>query len=47
MEAETNQVTLLYRDGRVERLPEMPKARVAAAIIRRLLWERPSGRDLR
>jgi phosphopantothenoylcysteine decarboxylase/phosphopantothenate--cysteine ligase len=36
MEAETNQVTLLYRDGRVERLPEMPKARVATAIIRRV-----------
>lgn len=36
MEAETNQVTLLYRDGRVERLPKMPKSRVAAAIIRRV-----------
>lgn len=42
MEADTNQVTLLYRDGRVERLPEMSKASVATAIIRRLLWERPS-----
>ena len=36
MEAETNQVTLLYRDGRVERLPEMPKSQVATAIIRRV-----------
>ena len=36
MEAETNQVTLLYRDGRVERLPEMPKSRVATAILRRV-----------
>jgi phosphopantothenoylcysteine decarboxylase/phosphopantothenate--cysteine ligase len=36
MEAETNQVTLLYRDGRVERLPEMPKSQVATAIIRRI-----------
>ena len=36
MDAETNQVTLLYRDGRVERLPEMPKSQVATAIIRRV-----------
>lgn len=36
MEAETNQVTLLYRDGRVERLPEMSKARVAREILRRV-----------
>lgn len=45
MESETNQVTLLYRDGRVERLPDMSKTRVATAILRRILWERPSGRD--
>ena len=36
MEADTNQVTLLYRDGRVEALPEMSKPRVAAAILRRV-----------
>ncbi len=36
MEADTNQVTLLYRDGRVERLPEMSKARVAREILRRV-----------
>lgn len=36
MEAETNQVTLLYRDGCVERLPEMSKPRVATAILRRI-----------
>lgn len=36
MEADTNRVTLLYRDGRVERLPEMPKARVAQEILRRI-----------
>jgi phosphopantothenoylcysteine decarboxylase/phosphopantothenate--cysteine ligase len=36
MEAETNQVTLLYRDGRVERLPEMSKAQVAREILRRV-----------
>lgn len=36
MEADMNQVTLLYRDGRVERLPEMSKARVATAILRRV-----------
>lgn len=35
-EADTNQVTLLYRDGRVERLPELPKAQVAHAILRRV-----------
>ncbi len=36
MEADTNQVTLFYRDGRVERLPEMSKARVAREILRRV-----------
>jgi phosphopantothenoylcysteine decarboxylase/phosphopantothenate--cysteine ligase len=36
MEASTNQVTFLYRDGRVEALPEMSKTRVAAAILRRI-----------
>jgi phosphopantothenoylcysteine decarboxylase / phosphopantothenate---cysteine ligase len=36
MEAETNRVTLLYADGRVEKLPEMPKAKVAGAILRRV-----------
>jgi phosphopantothenoylcysteine decarboxylase/phosphopantothenate--cysteine ligase len=36
MDADTNRVTLLYRDGRVERLPEMTKARVATAILRRI-----------
>jgi phosphopantothenoylcysteine decarboxylase/phosphopantothenate--cysteine ligase len=36
MEADTNRVTLLYRDGRVERLPEMSKARVAREILRRV-----------
>jgi phosphopantothenoylcysteine decarboxylase/phosphopantothenate--cysteine ligase len=37
MEADTNQVTLLYRDGRVERLPEMSKARVAREILCRVI----------
>lgn len=37
MEADTNRVTLLYRDGHVERLPEMPKAHVAREILRRLI----------
>jgi phosphopantothenoylcysteine decarboxylase/phosphopantothenate--cysteine ligase len=36
-EADTNAVTLFGRDGKPERLPEMPKAHVAAAIIRRIL----------
>jgi len=36
MEADTNQVTLLFRNGRVERLPEMSKARVAREILRRV-----------
>ena len=35
-EAETNQVTLLYRDGCVERLPELSKAQVARVILRRV-----------
>lgn len=37
MEADTNQVTLLYRDGRVERLPELPKTKVAQKILRRVI----------
>lgn len=37
MESETNRVTLFYRDGRVERLSEMPKTRVAQAILRRII----------
>lgn len=35
-EAETNRVTLLYRDGRGERLTEMLKAQVAREILRRV-----------
>lgn len=37
MDADTNRVTLLYRDGRVEQLPEMPKLKVAVEIVRRVL----------
>ncbi|MCX7886361.1 MAG: phosphopantothenoylcysteine decarboxylase [Verrucomicrobiae bacterium] len=37
MEAPTNRVALLYRDGRVERLPEMSKKRVAREILRRVI----------
>jgi len=36
-EADTNAVTLFGRDGKAERLQEMPKPEVAAAIIRRIL----------
>lgn len=36
MEADTNRVALLYCDGRVERLPEMSKARVAGEILKRI-----------
>jgi len=36
-EAKTNAVTLLFSDGRVERLPELMKRDVAAAIIERVL----------
>jgi phosphopantothenoylcysteine decarboxylase/phosphopantothenate--cysteine ligase len=36
MEAETNRATLLYADGRVERLPETAKGRLAGQIIRRV-----------
>jgi phosphopantothenoylcysteine decarboxylase/phosphopantothenate--cysteine ligase len=35
-EADTNRVTLFYRDGRREKFPAMTKARVAAAMIRRI-----------
>ena len=37
MDADTNRVTLLFADGRAEALPEMSKAKVAAAILRRVL----------
>ena len=37
MEAKTNRVALLYPDGRFEWLPEMPKAKVATEIIRRVI----------
>lgn len=36
MEAETNRVTLLFADGRVERLPEMAKTKLAGQIMRRV-----------
>ncbi len=36
MEADTNRVTLLYADGRVEPLPEMPKSKLARQIMRRV-----------
>ena len=36
-DAETNQVTLLFADGRREALPEMPKPVVAAEIIKRAI----------
>lgn len=36
-EGDTNIVTLLHRDGRVERLPEMSKTRVAREILKRAL----------
>jgi len=34
-DAETNRVALITRDGKVDRLPEMPKSEVAKAIIDR------------
>jgi phosphopantothenoylcysteine decarboxylase/phosphopantothenate--cysteine ligase len=36
MDADTNQVTLLFADGRLEALPEMSKTRVATAILKRV-----------
>ncbi|MCG3148353.1 MAG: Coenzyme A biosynthesis bifunctional protein CoaBC [Verrucomicrobiae bacterium] len=36
-EGETNIVTLIHRDGRVEHLPEMTKAKVAREILKRAL----------
>lgn len=35
-EGDTNRVTLLYRNGTVERLPEQSKARVARSIVKRV-----------
>ena len=35
-EGDTNIVTLIHRDGRVERLPELTKARVAREILKRV-----------
>ena len=37
MDADTNQVTLLSPDGRVERLPDLPKVEVARRIIERAI----------
>ena len=37
MDAETNQVTLLYRNGHVEPLPELPKTKLARIIIERAI----------
>ncbi|HEY8552381.1 MAG TPA: bifunctional phosphopantothenoylcysteine decarboxylase/phosphopantothenate--cysteine ligase CoaBC, partial [Thermaerobacter sp.] len=37
-EVDTNIVTLVYRDGRHEALPPMPKRQVAEAILDRLPW---------
>jgi len=37
MEADTNRVTLLDADGRMEKLPEMPKTKVAGQILRRVV----------
>src|SRR5690606_18354773 len=39
-EVDTNIVTLVYRDGRHEALPPMPKRHVADAILDRLPWPR-------
>ncbi|PZN06186.1 MAG: bifunctional phosphopantothenoylcysteine decarboxylase/phosphopantothenate--cysteine ligase CoaBC [Bacillota bacterium] len=39
-EVDTNIVTLVYRDGRHEALPPMPKRQVADAILDRLPWPR-------
>ena len=36
-EGDTNRVTLLYADGRVEQLPEMTKQKVARALLQRVL----------
>ena len=35
-DAETNRVTLFFADGRVERLPELPKRKVAREILKRV-----------
>jgi len=35
-EGDTNIVTLIHRDGRIERLPELTKAKVARAILKRI-----------
>ena len=35
-EGETNIVTLIHRDGRVERLPELTKRKVASEILKRV-----------
>ena len=35
-EGDTNIVTLVHRDGHIERLPELSKARVACAILQRV-----------
>ena len=36
-EGDTNRVTLLFADGRVERLPEMTKQKVARVLVQRVL----------
>jgi len=36
-EGDTNVVTMIHRDGRIERLPEMTKAKVAREIVKRAL----------
>lgn len=43
-EADTNAVKIVYRDGRMEELPLMPKGEVADQLLDRIktLWEKPS-----
>ncbi len=43
-EADTNAVKIVYRDGRMEELPLMPKQEVAAQLLDRIktLWEKSS-----
>ena len=36
-DSDTNAVTMIGRDGRPERLPEMPKRQVADLIIERIV----------
>lgn len=38
-EGDTNRVTLFFADGRVERLPEMTKRKVAIALVQHVLTE--------